>query len=174
MRLDSATTICKRIVSYLQRFYENHGQEEKYNNILKQKKNLTAVRSQNNFWIIEPFYHLTILSFPFFLFLPFFFHSASCRGPYTGPCTVYWSLLAPLRMALVRPFLCFSLKRAPGPTSHSLIISTQYMFHLVLPSGVQSVYGVSSWRLPGTYYRRTRSRLRPGIFERSICPGCFL
>ena len=49
MRLDSATTICKRIVSYLKRFYENHEQVEKYNNILKQKKNLTAVRSQNNF-----------------------------------------------------------------------------------------------------------------------------
>ena len=35
MWLDFVTIICKRIVSYLQRFYKNHGQLAKYNSILR-------------------------------------------------------------------------------------------------------------------------------------------
>ena len=35
MWLDFATIICKRIVSYLQQFYKNHGQLEKYDSIVR-------------------------------------------------------------------------------------------------------------------------------------------
>ena len=35
MWLDFATIICKRIESYLQQFYKNHGQLEKYDSIVR-------------------------------------------------------------------------------------------------------------------------------------------
>ena len=55
----------------------------------KFKKNLTAVRSQNNFWIIKPFYRLTILSFSFYLsssILPPAGGHTLDRAPFTGLC----------------------------------------------------------------------------------------
>ena len=132
---------------------------------------MTAVRSQNNFWIIKPFYHLTILSFSFNFsssILPPAGGRTLDHAPFTGLCLHLF--IWPLYIL----FWCFSLKRAPDPTSCSIMIFTQYMFHRVLPSGVQSVYGVSWWQLPGTYYRQTWSQLRPVILQWSIRPRYFL
>ena len=141
--------IFKQIVSYLQQIFKNTDNWKNTTALWnKFKKNLTAVRNQNNFWIIKPFYHLSILSFSFYLFssiLPPAGGHTLDRAPFTSLCLhlfVWPSYIL---------FWCFSLKFAPGPTSCSIMIFTQYMFHLVLPSGVQSVYGVRWWQLLGTY-----------------------